>query len=80
MGSNPKRLQTWAQERDYLSWVRGTHQFGGEIPTIGEKEGREQWAGVQTTLMMETLGAGTWRLQGWEQPMLPAQLIYQEAC
>ena len=30
-------------------------------------------------LMMETLGAVTWHLQGWEQPMLPAQLIYQEA-
>lgn len=45
MGSNPKRLQTWAQERDHLSWVRGTHQFGGKTPTTGEKE-RERNSGL----------------------------------
>ena len=59
MGSNPKRPQTRAQERDHLSWVRGTHQFWGKTPPIGEKERREQRARVQTTPTMETLGAVT---------------------
>lgn len=45
MGSNPKRLQTRVQERDHLSWVRGTHQFWGKTPTIGEKE-REGSSGL----------------------------------
>ena len=58
---------------------RNTSVLGENTHNWREREGREQRAGVQTTLTMETLGAVTRHLQGWEQPMLPAQLIYQEA-
>ena len=59
-------------ERNTSVWGENTHNWR-------ERERKEQRAGVQTTPTMETLVPGvTWRLQGWEQPMLLAQLIYQE--